>query len=90
MAMVAGGSQVASDNEKNLLVWPPNQLLSDVNSIALNVNLCKNLAQSESFNKIASKGSVKGRKSKTFGGCDRKMGKDEQDVQQVTISTLSL
>lgn len=75
----------SSDSQPKLLVWPPNSLLSDVNNIALNV------FASESYNNLASIGSVKGRKSKTFGGCDP-MGNQKADdlVHPVTISTLSL
>lgn len=79
-------SQAASEIQPKLLVWPPNSLLSDVNNIALNV------FASESYNNLASIGGVKGRKSKTFGGCETKMGKQKSDdlAHPVTISTLSL
>lgn len=78
-------SQAASEIQPKLLVWPPNSLLSDVNNIALNV------FASESYNNLASIGGVKGRKSKTFGGCETAMEKNDDDsAHPVKISTLSL
>lgn len=85
--IVPSVNQDPTENQQNLLVWPPNSLVSDLNCITLNMNLCK---KSDSYNNLASTGRVKDQGS-AFGGCDCEIANEhEEDQHSFTISTLSL